>query len=65
VLATTQKVRVIVSQTNSSQEVDMYDDDDDEPSAASSVLLLPVHPLINLPDLFIGFFNISSAQLSN
>jgi hypothetical protein len=39
----------------------MYDDD--EPSAASSVLLLPVHPLINLPDLFIGFFNISSAQL--
>jgi hypothetical protein len=45
----------------------MYDDHDDdhEPSAASSVLLLPVRPLINLPDLFIGFFNISSAQLSN
>ncbi len=65
VLATTQKVRVIVSQTNSSQEVDTDDDDDDddEPSAASSVLLLPVCPLINLPDLFIGFFNISSAQL--
>jgi hypothetical protein len=60
-LATTQKVRVIVSQTNSSQDVDMYDDDDDddEPSAASSVLLLPVCPLINLPDLFIGLFNIS------
>lgn len=26
VLVTTQKVRVIVSQTNSSQQVDMYDD---------------------------------------
>ncbi len=33
-LATTQKVQVIVSQTNSSQEVDMYDNDD-EPSAPS------------------------------